>query len=394
MKIRFKNLRYLYVRSYPYIFPLASSDVLIGASFYKFNFEFTSTTKYFSNVMVDDSHKKKGFHKKYDNFLTIPSNIILDPRSNTFPIKKLEEKNSPKQKNKQHAYNISTEPETERDVCVKGYMSETKKKSLDVANYFIADISNQQYSISLKSLLCVPILPINFESHTKSNENNIMTFNLSPSVFGYEPLRVDILHRCVTYQRNKKRGRRNAGATTKNISTISGSGKKVRQQKGTGMARAGHKRPPHWRGGVKAHGPRGKIQIYETKLNKKVRKLGLRIAISQKLKEGNLLVVNNFDELKSLKTNVLAQILDGYGISGRSGHSAYIVDHVKQLNTKNEKNGVYSIGGINVNLKVSSRNINNVKVVNQRSINVYDILKYKKLIISLNAVHALENRLG
>lgn len=273
-------------------------------------------------------------------------------------------------------------------------MSETKNKSSEFTNFFIPDISNQQYLTSLKSRLCVPILPINFESHIKSNNNNIMTFHLSPSVFGYEPLRVDILHRCVTYQRNKKRGHRNAGAITKNISSISGSGKKVRQQKGTGNARAGHKRPPHWRGGAKAHGPKGKIQIYETKLNKKVRKLGLRVALSQKLKEGNLLVVNNFDELKSLKTNVLARILDRFDISGRYGHTAYIVDHVKQFNTKNDVEDTCSIGGVNLNLKVSSQNIYNVKVVNQKSINVYDILKHEKLVLSLGAVKALENRLG
>merc|ERR1712048_1045039 len=122
------------------------------------------------------------------------------------------------------------------------------------------------------------------------------------------------------------------------------------------------------RGGVKAHGPRGKIQIYETKLNKKVRKLGLRVALSQKLKEGNLLVVNNFDGLKSLKTNILTQILDDLGISRKYGHSAYIVDHVKECHTNKEVGNIYSIGGINLNLKVASQNIYNVKVVNQKSI--------------------------
>ena len=80
------------------------------------------------------------------------------------------------------------------------------------------------------------------------------TVNLPSEIFGKHPIRTDLIHRVVVYQRNKKRGKRNGGARTKTISEVSGSGKKMRQQKGTGMARCGHKRPPHWRGGAKAHG--------------------------------------------------------------------------------------------------------------------------------------------
>jgi hypothetical protein len=81
----------------------------------------------------------------------------------------------------------------------------------------------------------------------------IGTIHLSKDIFGCYPIRTDILIRVVQYQRNKKRGKRYP-AYSKTISEVSGSGRKVRPQKGGGTARAGHKRPPHWRGGAKAHG--------------------------------------------------------------------------------------------------------------------------------------------
>ena len=94
----------------------------------------------------------------------------------------------------------------------------------------------------------------------------------------------------------------------------------MRQQKGLGMTRAGHKHPAHpahWRGGAKAHAPKGWIQNYETKLNKKVRKLGLKHALSQKLLEGNLTVLNDLQTLESHKTKTLISQLDQFDIGGR-----------------------------------------------------------------------------
>jgi hypothetical protein len=94
----------------------------------------------------------------------------------------------------------------------------------------------------------------NRDDSSNNNNNMIGTIHLEETVFGRSPIRTDIIHRVVVYQRNKKRGKRNAGAKTKTISEVSGSGKKMRPQKGSGQARCGHKRPPHWRGGAKAHG--------------------------------------------------------------------------------------------------------------------------------------------
>lgn len=243
-------------------------------------------------------------------------------------------------------------------------------------------------AIPLPQRLHVPIM--DFKSGTE-----VGTFHLSEHTFGCDPVRVDILHRVVVWQRNKKRGKRNAGARTKTISEVSGSGRKVRNQKGGGVARAGHSRPAHWRGGAKAHGPKGKVQDYTTKLNKKVRRMGMRHALSQKLLEGNLIITNDM-AATTHKTKVLDDMLKQFGVSGKYGVTALMVDDAKaEDNDKgsSEDSETFVYGGINVNLKVASGNLPKVKVMNQIACNVYDMLKYKKLFLSLDAVRALEARL-
>ncbi|KAI2490842.1 Ribosomal protein L4/L1 family [Fragilaria crotonensis] len=211
------------------------------------------------------------------------------------------------------------------------------------------------------------------------------SIHLSSSVFGLDPIRFDLVQRVIVYQRNKKRGKR-FPALTKTISTVSGSGKKMRPQKGGGTSRAGHKRPAHWRGGAKAHGPKGKVQNYETKLNKKTRKLGLLHALSQKLKEGNLMVMNDF-KLEAHKTKPLASILTNVGLSGVEGTSAYLVDWADDQDPLVLRN-------LPLNLAVAAANLPRIKVSTQAKINVYDVVKHEKLVLTLSAIQALEARLG
>lgn len=237
-------------------------------------------------------------------------------------------------------------------------------------------------AIPLPQRLHVPVIDI------KSGEE-VGTFHLSEKTFGNDPVRVDILHRVVVYQRNKKRGKRNAGARTKTISEVSGSGRKVRPQKGGGQARAGHSRPAHWRGGAKAHGPKGRIQDYTTKLNKKVRKMGVRHALSQKLLEGNLIITSDL-AVPTHKTKELDIMLNRFDISGKKGSNALIIDDADTTDAENEAS-VY--GGLDVNFKVASGNLHKVKMLNQLGCNVYDMLKFKKLVLSLAAVRSLEERL-
>jgi len=258
------------------------------------------------------------------------------------------------------------------------------------------------YAIPLPERLHVPInhLSTNLTNPNPSSSTTIEqvgSIHLPPHLFGRDPIRTDILHRCIVYQRNKKRGRRNAGARTKTVSEVSGSGRKVRPQKGQGTARAGHSRPAHWRGGAKAHGPKGAIQNYETKLNKKVRKMGLTMALSQKLKEGNLILVNDWGFIDTFKTKVLSSVLDELGdVGGRYGCNALLVDHIPreiQLQEVDEDEALTHLEGCHVNLKVASRNLHQVKVLNQLHLNVYDLLKHEKLVMSLSALEALEERM-
>jgi large subunit ribosomal protein L4 len=214
---------------------------------------------------------------------------------------------------------------------------------------------------------------------------------LDPSVFGADPIRIDLIKQSVDYIRNKIRGRRKA--KTKTISEVSGSGRKVRQQKGTGAARAGHSRPAHWRGGAKAHGPKNATDYGNVKMNKKVKRLAIASVLSQKLKEGNLIVVDNL-QLESHKTGPWSLLLESaYGI-GKDGSSALILDHYdepKDVEGKGDaSNAAYN--GVPINLWVASGNIYQVRVANQRFCNVYDILKRDKLILTLSALEQIEAR--
>ncbi|KAL7538535.1 hypothetical protein ACHAXR_008629 [Thalassiosira sp. AJA248-18] len=265
------------------------------------------------------------------------------------------------------------------------YESDEEYDSEDEEERILYDLSTKPdvpRAIPLPQRLHVPVMDI------KTGEE-VGTFHLSEKTFGNDPIRVDILHRVVVWQRNKKRGKRNAGARTKTISEVSGSGKKVRAQKGSGKARAGHSRPAHWRGGAKAHGPKGQIQDYTTKLNKKVRKLGVRHALSQKLKEGNLIITSDL-AVPTHKTKELDAMLKHYDISGKKGSTALIIDDADPADAENESS-VY--GGLDVNLKVASGNLRKIQVLNQKGCHVYGMLKFKKLVLSLAAVRSLEERL-
>lgn len=222
------------------------------------------------------------------------------------------------------------------------------------------------------------------------------SFPLEESVFGVDPVRVDLIKQAVDYIRAKIRGKRKN--ITKTISQVSGSGRKVRQQKGTGKARAGHSRPAHWRGGAKAHGPKGSIQDYgKIKMTKKMRQLAMASVLSQKLKEGNLIIMDQLF-LESHKTQPWADLLEKQFHVGRYGTSALIVDHYLVEDEQDEGATTSaaehsSYHGVPINLWVASTNIPKVKVVNPSFANVYEILKREKLIVTLQALKVFETRL-
>src|SRR3954467_711177 len=133
---------------------------------------------------------------------------------------------------------------------------------------------------------------------------------LNDAVFGVEP-RADILHRVVTWQLEKRRGTARAA---RERSEVNRTGKKFGRQKGGGTARHGDRRAPIFVGGGKAHGPR--VRDFNPSLNKKIRVLGLKMALSSKAKDGNLIVLDSLDvaeaKTKALKTQ-LGQL--GFGKS-------------------------------------------------------------------------------
>mmetsp|Transcript_26792 Transcript_26792/g.61739 ORF Transcript_26792/g.61739 Transcript_26792/m.61739 type:complete len:284 (+) Transcript_26792:1-852(+) len=179
------------------------------------------------------------------------------------------------------------------------------------------------------------------------------------------PLRRDILHRVVMWQRNK---RRQGSASSKGRSEVRGGGRKPWKQKGTGRARQGTIRAPHWRGGGAAHGP--KPRDHSTGLQKKVRALGLKVALSARMREGRLFVIEN-DVVDTHKTKPLLEKLEALQWT----RPLIITDTV-----------------INRNLHFASRNIKGVRLLPWVGANVYDILLHHQLVITRSALDSLHQR--
>ena len=189
---------------------------------------------------------------------------------------------------------------------------------------------------------------------------------LNKDVFGLE-VRKDILARVVNWQLAKKQ----AGThNTKERGDITGTTKKPFRQKGTGNARQGSLKGPHQRGGGVAHGPEPRSHAY--KLPKKIRQLGLKTALSLKLSEGKLQVLDSA-KVKSPKTKDLGDKISKLGLS-----SALFIDG-------NEVDG---------NFKKAANNLKGIDILPEKGANVYDILKHDNLVLTVDAVKKLEERLG
>ena len=188
---------------------------------------------------------------------------------------------------------------------------------------------------------------------------------LNDDVFGLEP-RADILHRVVTWQREKARGTARA---TRERSDVARTGKKFGNQKGGGTARHGNRRAPIFIGGGKAHGAR--LRDFNPSLNKKVRALGLKMALSSKAKDGTLFVLDNID-LKDAKTQALQGQIGKLGL----GRKILVIDGE----------------GFNDNFRLASANLVGINVLPAMGANVYDILNADSLVLTRAAVEKLEAR--
>ena len=200
----------------------------------------------------------------------------------------------------------------------------------------------------------------------KTFENkDVGSMSVSDLIFGLDP-REDILHRVVRWQL----ARRQAGThATTNRSEVSRTGAKMYKQKGTGRARHSSARAPQFRGGGKAHGP--VVRDHAHSLTKKFRALGLRHALSAKMRSNDIIVVDDF-VLSQAKTKILSENFAKLGFD-----NALLVAG-KEIDT---------------NFQCAISNIPNVAILAVQGINVYDILRRDKLVLSKAAVEAIEERL-
>ena len=174
-----------------------------------------------------------------------------------------------------------------------------------------------------------------------------------------------VLHAVVKMQLARKRS---GTAAVKHRSDIKGSGRKLFRQKGTGRARRGDVKSPLLRGGGVAFGPDPRSYSYT--VPKKIRKLALKMALSSKLQEKNLLVLDQFD-LEQIKTK----------------------EFVKVITTLNATNALIVTEKKNEPLELASRNVPTVKVLRSEGLNVYDILRYENLILLESSISHIEGRL-
>ena len=188
---------------------------------------------------------------------------------------------------------------------------------------------------------------------------------LNDTVFGVEP-RADILHRVVTWQLENRRG---IARAARERSDVARTGKKFGRQKGGGTARHGDRKAPIFIGGGKAHGPR--VREFNISLNKKVRALGLKMALSAKAKDGSLIVLNGLD-VEEGKTKALAAQLKSLGF----GTKALVIDG----------------DALNVSFANASGNLRGVNLMPAVGANVYDILNHDTLVLTRAAVEQLEAR--
>ncbi|MDG2534923.1 50S ribosomal protein L4 [Sphingomonas sp. HITSZ_GF] len=184
---------------------------------------------------------------------------------------------------------------------------------------------------------------------------------LNDTVFGVEP-RADILHRVVTWQLEKRRA---TARGTRERADVARSGKKFGRQKGGGTARHGDRRAPVFIGGGKAHGAR--VRDFNPSLNKKIRALGLKMALSSHAKAGSLIVLDAFGTAKT------AELKTQFAKLG-TGKTALVID------------------GEAGNGFLAARNLVGVNVLPAVGANVYDILKHDTLVLTRAAVESLEAR--
>ncbi len=196
------------------------------------------------------------------------------------------------------------------------------------------------------------------------NKTEAGDITLAPEVFEVE-VKPEILNLVVRAQRAAMRAGTHA---VKTRADVSGGGAKPWRQKGTGRARSGSSRSPIWRGGAIVFGPQPRD--YSFKVNKKVRRLAMRMALSSRLAAESLMVVKSID-LPEVKTKLMADVVSKLGL----GRALIIAN------------------GADEKLALSARNLPGITVQNVEQLNVYDVLRHKQLVLLESAVEPVQERL-
>lgn len=183
------------------------------------------------------------------------------------------------------------------------------------------------------------------------------------SVFGEKVLAKTLKTVVVAYGRNKRQG----NANTKARGKVSGSNRKLWRQKGTGRARVGDRRPPHWRGGGIAHGPR--TRDFYRRIPARLRHVALASALLSKFQDGGVRVVEGLSFEEGPKTKTVASFLKGSETSGSA---------------------LFTVAGYNENFVKSVRNIQKVRVRELRDLNAYDVMRHVNLVVSAEALEDLK----
>lgn len=194
------------------------------------------------------------------------------------------------------------------------------------------------------------------------NAEKVGEIELSDEFFGAKVNTAAIHTMVVNYLANQRQGTQ----STKTRTEVSGGGRKPWRQKGTGRARQGSIRSPQWVGGGVALGP--KPRSYKYTLPKKVRRLALKSALTSKVIENNIIVLDNL-KLEAIKTKEMVNILN---------------------NLKVDSSALIVLPEVDKNVVLSARNIERVKTTTTNSINTYDILKFNKFIVTKDAVSRIE----
>jgi len=226
----------------------------------------------------------------------------------------------------------------------------------------------------------MPTLPM-----FNTQKEEVGTVELSEAVFGVE-VREHLFYEAVRYQLAKRRAGTHA---TKTRAMVSGGGKKPFRQKGTGRARAGTSRAPHWRGGGVVHGPHPRSHAIQ--MNKKARKAALCAALSRRCEESALTIFNDFT-LEQTKTKLFKSVMESFSFEDLLlVYPAFVAD-AEATEEENEANKLAHHAKYD-SVYRAGRNLPKVMILSVDGLNVYDVLKHKNLAMTKEAAEQVSGRM-